>query len=100
MANLYITEYADVVKAAGNMPIQAPKEPAVAEQKISYTTAASSAAFNDATIFVRLYADADVHIHFGKSPTATAAKQLVPAFTEIFRGVVPGQKVSAYDGTS
>ncbi len=100
MANLYISEYTDVVRGSGNLPIMAGKEPAVARQKVAFTTAALSAAFNRSTILIRVYADADVWLEFGVNPTATVAKAPLPAYTAEYFGIQPGHKVSAYDGSS
>lgn len=99
MASLYISEYVRAADPPGaNMPVGL--EPAVALQKVTYTTAAASAAFNSGTRFVRVIADADVWLLFGASPTATVAHMFLPADTEKYVGVEPGQKVSAYDGSS
>jgi hypothetical protein len=76
------------------------QEPAVANQTVTFTTAVQSSAFNANTKFIRLIADAECHLLFGADPTATASHQMVPVDTEIWRMVVPGQKVSVYDGTS
>lgn len=100
MPSLYISEYKDVVRGSGNLPIMAGKEPAVARQKISFSTAAQSAAFDRSTIFIRVFADADVWLEFGVNPTATVAKAPLPANTAEYFGVQPGHKVSAYDGAS
>lgn len=102
MANLYITEYSSPNDFNKDGSLELAQEPATAEQKVSYTTATQSAAFNSATSVVRLIADADVWIAFGSNPTADATSQYVPANVEVWRRVVKGasHKVSAYDGTS
>lgn len=98
MAIAIITEYKDVVNVNGTIPV--PMEPAVANQSVTYAAATSSAAFNAATKFVRIICDADAHVVFGVAPTATASVQRLEANVEYFRGVIPGQVVSIYDGTS
>lgn len=99
MATLWVTEYADI-SAMANGPAQVGKEPAVADQSVTFTSATASSAFNTKTRLVRLYASAACHVHFATAPTATAAKQKLAADTEYWRGVTPGQKVSVYDGSS
>lgn len=99
MATLWVTEYADI-SAMGGGPAQAGKEPAVADQSVTFTTATQSAAFTAKTRLVRLYSSVACHVLFGADPTATAAKQKLAADTEYWRGVTPGQKVSVYDGSS
>ncbi|WP_273280931.1 hypothetical protein [Pseudooceanicola atlanticus] len=107
MANLYVTEYANVgTRAAASLggfidtPHLMPREPADANQKVAFTTAAQSAEFATGTVLVRLYADAACHVLFGEDPTATAAHQRLTANTEYWRAVTAGQKVSVYDGAS
>lgn len=102
MATLYITEYdlSAVDRAGQEIPVA--REPAVADQTISFSTAASSSTFNAATRIVRLYADAACHVKFGTSPTATASHQALAANTEYWRAVEAGSelKASVYDGSS
>lgn len=100
MANLYITEFANLVTDEKGNLIPAGKMPPRAEQKVTYTTSSQSAAFNQQTELIRVIADADVHLKFGSNPTATAANILVKANAPEYFGVVPGQKVAAYDGSS
>lgn len=97
MANLYLTEFANL-GLNGNAPI--PQEPPVTSQKVAFTTAAQSAAFDEQTRFVRLLPDADCHVAFGANPTATAAFERMMSGVEYFRGVKAGHKVSVYDGSS
>lgn len=98
MAELYIAEYSDIGIQSGGAGIQAPYEPGPATQKVSFTTATASSAFNTNTVLVRLLADADCHIDF--SATATATDPLYKANIEYFRCVVPGATLSVYDGSS
>lgn len=100
MASLYISEYKGVAKGTKGIGAQAAQEPSLATQKVSFTTAAQSAAFNRETTFVRLIASANVWLAFGANPTATVASAFLPANTVEYFGVVAGQKVSAYDGAS
>jgi hypothetical protein len=60
----------------------------------SGSSAASSTAFDDATIFVRVVASAAGHIVFASSPTATNSDIYLPAGQiEVFK-VAPGDKVA------
>lgn len=100
MATLWITEYHEIpIFAPGNAAPMA-SEPAVADQTVTFTTATASNAFNSAAKYVRLYPSANCHVKFGSAPTATASMQKLAAGVEYWRGVVAGQKVSVYDGSS
>ena len=96
MAALYVTEYAWTPQRG----LFGMKMPPIAEQKVSYTTTTASSAFNSLTTMVRVTADADAHLEFGSSPTATAANMLLPSGHVEYFEVTPGDKVAAYDGTS
>ena len=100
MANLYITEYAHPGQVGLAVNTHMALEPAVAEQKIAFTTAAQSAAFGATTTVVRIQSDTAGHVKFGTNPTATASHQPIAADVEYWRAVQPGDKVSAYDGSS
>lgn len=98
MSNLYISEYAGLVSGVPG-GVQAAQEPSIATQKVSFTTATQSSAFNTATRFIRVHSDAVCSISFGTNPTATTSHlRLVAGQTEYF-GVVGGHKVSAVDNT-
>jgi len=64
-------------------------------QKLSPSgSSVASSAFGSQTEYVRVAADADVHIVFGGSPTATANDIFVPVDQpEIFK-VSPGEKIA------
>lgn len=100
MATLWITEYNSVGLGTPGYAAPIAMEPAVTDQTVTFTSATSSAAFNAKTNFVRLYASTDCHVLFGAAPTATAAKQKLASGVEYWRAVVPGQKVSVYDGST
>jgi len=93
MANLYVREY--VSPRNDNAVLPAPTEPAQADQKVAFTTSTASAAFGVKTKYVRLIADADCHIQFGESPTATTSSALMKANTVEYFCVHPGYKVAA-----
>lgn len=100
MASMYIQEYRDIAKDEAGFVVQAGKEPAIATQKVTYTSSTASAAFHQDTRFVRITCDAEAHLAFGVAPTATANSMNMQADTPEFFGVVGGQKVAAYDGTT
>lgn len=102
MATLFITEYRELQEGPEGQLLPIPKEPALADQAVTFTTSAASSAFNEQTHFVRLYSDVDCHVVFGKAPTATASKQKLAGGVDHWRAVQPGQdmKVAAYDGSS
>lgn len=107
MPTLHISEYNAILKTnVGDNPVsgdgeaQAVKEPSVATQAIAYTSAASSAVFNDSTRIVRVVSDAAAYVVFGAAPVATANSMLLPAFGVEYFGVNPGDKISVYDGTT
>ena len=101
MANLYIAEFTGAGIAYGGM-MQSPFAPPIAEQKIAFTTAAPSAAFNVGTRLIAVQPDADCHIAFGTGPTATASNFKHKSGVTYFYAVQPGggMKLSVYDGSS
>lgn len=100
MANLYIGEAERLWRDGTGHIVPVFPGPPVASQKVSFTTATQSAAFNSRTRVLRLYADAACHIAFGSNPTATASSERFAADTEYFRAVQPSDKLSVYDGSS
>ena len=102
MATLYIRQYREKATDARGNPLEAGKEPALADQALSFDASAASNAFENDCHFVLLKATADAHLVFGKAPTATASNWPLEANVAMFFGVQPGQslKVAAYDGTS
>jgi len=99
MATLWITEYA-FVATSGNVTMPVGQEPAVATQTVSFTTATQSAAFNASARLVRIQSSINAYVLFGSNPTATASTTPITANQPQWFGVVPGHKVSVYDGTS
>ena len=57
MANLYITEFQASGNAESGAQLQVGVQPAVAMQKVSFTTSTQSAEFDERTRFIRLHAD-------------------------------------------
>lgn len=102
MATLYIREYEFLAGDNGGKVIQAGHENGYTTgQAVSFTTSTQSAAFQDTTRLIRVTADAEAFLDFGTNPVAAAADGVqIQADTPEFFGVVPGQLVAAYDGTS
>ena len=85
MATLYIAEYA---ATAGDIPIALAAP--IAEQTVAIGgSSTQSAAFDPATVFVRVHSDAICSIAFGANPTATAAKQRLSADQTEYFGIKP-----------
>jgi hypothetical protein len=97
---MYISEYADVGRLGGIIPVGA--EPCT-DQTVSFTgTAGTSAAFNPATTMVRIHVDGIASVKFGTAPTAVANtnKRMTAGQTEYF--TIPeglSYKVSAVTST-
>ena len=92
MGILYITEFAQLAPAGapggwGQVPLQ----PALAEQKITYSTTTQSAAFNAKTRMVRIHTDSICSIEFGTNPTATTSTGRMAAGATEYHGVPVGQ---------
>ena len=58
MASLYITEFQASGNAESGAQLQVGVQPAVAMQKLTFTTSTQSAEFDDRTRFIRLHTDA------------------------------------------
>lgn len=101
MATMYISEYPDVGRLGGIIPVGA--EPATDQTPVTYTaTAGQSAAFKNNTTMVRIHVDGIASILFGTNPTAVANtnKRMTAGQTEYF--TVPmglSYKVSAVTST-
>lgn len=92
MATLYITEYNQVGKDTREFPTYAPLEPALAESTITLSgSSQQSSDFNADTRIVRLVADAECHVAFASSPTATTSSQMIPANIPQFHSVTGGK---------
>lgn len=102
MATMYIREYSYLLRDEAGNVVQAGFEDGFrTAQAVTYTTSTQSAAFQDTTRFVRITCDAEAFLDFGTNPTAVTGDAInVQADTPEFFGVVPGQIVAAYDGTS
>lgn len=99
MATLFITEFVQFPTVQGN-PIQAPMEPAVAEQTVAIGGASvASAAFNAKTRLVRLHTDAICSVKFGSAPVASATTARLAAGQTEFHAVSPGDKVAVIVNT-
>lgn len=102
MSTLWIDEYSGLGTRSAPSA-QMPKMPPVTRQKLTYSAAVASAAFNEVTRFIGVYVDnggAVSFVEFGAAPVADdAATPLEDGYTRYF-AVTPGQKLSVYDGVS
>lgn len=95
MASLYLTEFQASGNAESGAQLQVGVQPAVAMQKVSFTTSTQSAEFDERTRFIRLHADADCHVVFGFDPTATTNHMpMLADSTEYFGVFQPGLKLA------
>ena len=101
MALCKITEYEHAVQQGVNV-VPAGKEPSLAVQNITFTTATASAPVSAKTHLIRIKADAKVYFRCGKpgETTAVAADTDIEANCSEYFGITPGYVVSVYDGTS
>lgn len=98
MASLYIAEYSQLPNFPGQPQI-AP-EPAVATQKVTYSTTSASAAFNAQTHYIGITSDGIFSYKVGTgSPTAAVTDFRVPADTILFMAVQAGDKIAAITNT-
>lgn len=98
MANIWISEFdksgIPYVEGGGYLNVPIALEPVLAPQKVSFTTATQSAAFNAATKLIRMVSDADCHVAFGADPTADTDDEKLIAGIPEWRAVTAGHKVS------
>ena len=95
MASLYVTEFQASGNANSGAQLQVGVQPAVAMQKIDFSTSTQSAEFDSRTRFIRLHCDADCHVVFGTDPTATTNHMPMLAYgTEYFGVIQPGLKLA------
>jgi hypothetical protein len=101
MSTMYISEYADVGRMGGIIPVGA--EPGTDQTPVTFTgTAGVSAAFANNTNMVRIHVDGIASIKFGTAPTAVANtnKRMTAGQTEYFTVPMGGAyKVSAVTST-
>lgn len=99
-ATCKISEYEYLIKDAAGREVPVASEPALVRQDVTYAASTASAAFASGTRFVRIVCDAKAHFVFATSPTAAATDPYLPADTIEYFGVIGGDKVAFYDGTS
>lgn len=94
---LYITEFPN----NQTVTYQAVKTPPTASQKITITGAsAQSAAFNSATVIIRVHADAPCSVQIGgTNPTATTTSARFAAGQTEYFLVSPGDKLAVITNT-
>jgi len=96
MATLWITEFdRKPVPTDGDAVSQVARLPALTTQTVAIgASSAQSAALNNDTRIVRLYADAACHVLVGSNPTATTSSMPIAAGAAEYFGVTPGQKIA------
>lgn len=93
---LVVTEYSELAADAKGQRIVAGQEPSVTVQEVAIGAGSvASAAFGDATRFVRVHTDANCRIAFAAAPVAVAAGTRMAAGSTEYFGVKPGHKVAA-----
>src|SRR5215831_11063756 len=86
---VWITEFSAVATATTGGAVQIAKLPYIAKQQLDTTGGVqSSAAFNQATRFIRVVCE--VQCAVSASGTATVTDILIPLYTPEYFGVVPG----------
>lgn len=97
MSKLYVSEYADIAYVPYSVPLMIASEITPShDQVVDFTIGvAASVAFQARTKFVRLWADEDCCVKFGRGPTATTSNKPVAAKTPEYFAVAAGDKVSA-----
>jgi hypothetical protein len=96
-----VTEYQNLGMDANGARVAVGMEPARAVQQIaeSGTSTACATDFQDTTRFVRIHTTANIRIAFGKTPTAAATSQRMPANSTEFFGVTPSLRVAVITTT-
>jgi hypothetical protein len=98
MPNLWVTEFLGCGdKSLSGGWSDYPAVPAITTQTVAFTTSTATAnAFSDACTKVAVSADADCHISFGSSPTATTSHlRLQSGVVYMFTIAARGLKVAA-----
>lgn len=102
MAKLYVTEFSDIGQTVrGASQIAAVNSGTVDQTPVTFSTSTQSAAFNAATVLVRIHTDAICSIAFGTNPTATTSNFRMAADQVEYFSVPVGQsyKVAAVSNT-
>ncbi len=91
MATAWIRYYSRLAQDANGAGIAAGLEPAVGEDKVTFTTSAQSAVVPAGATFAEIVVDAAAHVEFGFG-TVTADSDNLPiaANANYFRGVAQG----------
>jgi hypothetical protein len=94
VADIYITEFQASGNSVSGAQLQVGVQPAVAMQKVSFTTSTQSALFDARTVFIRLHPTADCHVIVGTSPTATTNHMPMLADSTEYFGVLAGMRLA------
>lgn len=100
-------EYSKVGTDAVGQAINAPNEPRVAKQAVTYTSSTQSSKFNSRTTYIMVKCDAEAYWEIGTNPTAVATSSIsIPADTLFYISLdyqnvdVSDYEIAFYDGTS
>lgn len=96
MAFAYISEYTRIPAVHGGA-LNVEDRP-IATQRVTYTTATNSAAFNAKTKWVRINVASVAHISHDGAATASSPRYAADTTTYMVAG--PDDTLSFYDGTS
>lgn len=100
MPRLWITEYRELALDGHGNLVPLPSEPSHT-QTVDFSAASLSRPFRRETTYVRLVSKDDCYVEFGDPPMAAGARsEFLPARSEAFRRVRPGQRISVSDGVS
>lgn len=95
-----ISEYKEMAKDESGDLVPVASEPAIATQKVSFTTTTASAAFNPETIFIRVVAEVKAHFKVSKAPIAKETDPYIPAHVPEYFAVRGGHKIAFYNGSA
>jgi len=98
MATVEITQYSLLTKDLKNQSVQAPQEPSLDTQIVTFTTANDSTTLQEKANLVRIKTNVATYLKF--DGTATASSMSMAADTVEYFGVQPGTLISCYDGTT
>jgi len=100
MATLYIVEFDEIRQDAEGSDMQVGKYPGVAQQTVSFTSAAGATSFNAATTLIRVISTADCHIEMGGGVATAGSATFLPANVYEYMGVHSSTPLSVWDGAT
>lgn len=97
MTTLYIAELGELCIDNDGTSVPVGKTPRSVSQVVSFTTAASSAAFSPGTKFLRIVSTGNCHIDFSGADATTSNGWYLPATMVEYVGVSAGGTLSVID---